>query len=201
MTELVICRELPIQLEPVGDGWTVTGLAVPYGREQSVTDNGKDFYVESFAPGAFSRDVAKGGRWVNLFRGHAGDDGDRWLGRCVALVEQDDGLYPTFRLNREHPDAEAARSGELVGWSVSARVYRTREVTRTGGVHRIREVCGLSHVAATPRPQYAGAGVLVAREHEIVSESRTPRLDKLRAEGYGGQRAATRPERVAATRT
>lgn len=185
MTELIINRELPIELEPIGDGWTVYGLAVPYNREQSVSDDGKTFYLESFAGQSFSRDVVKGGRWVNLMLGHQGDDGDRYLGRCVGLEEMPDGLYPTFRLNRAHPDAEAARAGELTGWSVSANVYRTHEVMRGNVAVRIRQVCGLRHVAATRAPQYHGAGVIVARDHEITTETLTPRLDRLRAQGYG----------------
>jgi len=45
-----------------------------------------------------------------------------------------------------------------------------------------REIAGLSHVAATPRPPYAGAGVVLAREHElIIAPSETPRRDALRA--------------------
>jgi hypothetical protein len=45
-----------------------------------------------------------------------------------------------------------------------------------------REVCGLSHVAATAQPQYAGAGVLVAREHTMVEDpSPTPARDAIRA--------------------
>ena len=187
MSELTIQRELPAgALEPVGDGWTVYGLAVPYERQQRVTDDGVTYYLESFAPHAFNRDVAKGGRWVNLFLGHKGDEGDRWLGRCIALTEQEDGLYPTFRLNREHPQAEAARSGELVGWSVSAHVYRSRKELGATMPVVVREACGLSHVAATAMPQYAGAGVLVAREHELVTvTTATPRLDQWRALGYG----------------
>lgn len=188
MSELTIERTLPAgALEPVGDGWTVYGMAVPYGIEQRVTDDGVSYYRESFAVGAFARDVAKGGRWVNLYLGHKGDEGDRWLGRCVALTENDGGLYPSFRINREHPQAEAARSGELTKWSVSARVYRTRRESVIGGESLVvRELCGLSHVAATAMPQYAGAGVLVAREHEqIIATSSTPRLDALRAAGYG----------------
>lgn len=187
MDELVIERALPAgALEPVGDGWTVEGLAVPYEREQRVSDDGVTFYLERFARGAFNRDVAKGGRWVNLFLGHKGDEGDRWLGRCIALRETDDGLFPSFRINRTHPDAEAARSGDLTGWSVSAHVYKSRR--ELGGMMPvvIREACGLSHVAATPVPQYEGAGVLVAREHVVVEvATSTPRLDAWRALGYG----------------
>src|SRR5262245_38599444 len=178
MAELLIERESPA-LEPVGDGWTVEGIAVPYGTTHNVTDDGVTFYREGFTPGAFARDVTKGGRWVNLMLGHHGDDGDRFLGRCVALGEEPAGLRATFRLDRTHPQAEAARAGELTGWSVSARVYRTR-TDSAGTVWR--EGCGLSHVAATTQPQYAGAGVLVAREHvATIDPSDTPRLDAIRA--------------------
>jgi len=183
MSELVIHRSAVTALEPVGDGWTVYGLAVPYDREQEVSDDGRETYLEGFLRGSFNRDVGKGGRWVNLMLGHHGDDGDRFLGRCVSLEEDSQGLWPSFRLDRTHPRAEAARSGELTGWSVSARVYRSRSSVRSDGVRVVwREVCGLSHVAATAAPQYAGAGVTVAREHVLIeSPSETPRLDALRA--------------------
>jgi len=183
MSELIIERA-SAPLEPVGDGWTVDGIAVPYDREAEVSDDGgATTYVESWTLGAFARDVTKGGRWVNLMIGHAGDDGDRYLGRCIELAEERAGLRASFRLDRSHPQAEAARSGELTGWSVSARVYRSRSVMRADGRRVVyREIAGLSHVAATPRPQYAGAGVVLAREHElIIAPSETPRLDGLRA--------------------
>jgi len=175
MSELIIQRSLPdTAFEPVGDGWTVEGRAVPYGVTQEVSD-GDGSYFERFRPGAFSRDVQKGGLWVNLMVGHSGDDGDRFIGRCVNLSEAHDGLYAAFRLNRSHPRAEEARAGDLRGWSVSARVYSSRKI----GNLVEREQCGLCHVAATRTPQYAGAGVLVAREHEMRTEG-TPRLDEWR---------------------
>lgn len=183
MAELIIERAAA-PLEPIGDGWTVEGIAVPYGVPALVSDDGgATSYFEAFDRGAYARDCQKGGRWVNLMVGHSGDDGDRYLGRCVSLRESSDGLVSAFRLDRTHPQAEEARAGELRGWSVSARVYRSRSVPEPDGrvvVHR--EVCGLSHVAATPRPQYAGAGVAVARDHEFITgPSPTPRLDEIRA--------------------
>lgn len=181
MTELVIERAAPA-LEPVGDGWTVEGLAVPYDVPSRVTDDGETYYREAFTPGSFARDCAKGGRWVNLMLGHFGDDGDRFLGRCVSLAESPEGLLASFRLDRTHPQAEAARAGELVKWSVSARVYRSRAEGPPDDRLVYREACGLSHVAATARPQYAGAGVRVAREHVLVDAGpTTPRRDALRA--------------------
>jgi HK97 family phage prohead protease len=182
MTELIIEREIPAYaLEGQGDGWTVWGRAVPYDVDQDVTDDGRTHYLERFAPGAFSRDAGKGGRWVNLMVGHSGDEGDRFLGRCSGMEDRQDGLYLGFRLDRSHPQAEAARAGELTKWSVSAHVYRTRILPLADGrtVH-IREVCGLSHVAATATPQYAGAGVLVARDHQVIQENPHPILDQAR---------------------
>jgi HK97 family phage prohead protease len=181
MPELLIEREAPA-LEPVGDGWTVEGVAVPYGIPHRVSDDGVTYYREGFTHGAFGRDVTKGGRWVNLMLGHSGDDGDRFLGRCVGLAEEPTGLRATFRIDRTHPQAYAARAGELTGWSVSARVYRSRMVGHGEDEVTWREVCGLSHVAATATPQYAGAGVLVARDHTVINgPSPTPNRDAIRA--------------------
>lgn len=181
MSELLISREAPA-LEPVGDGWTVEGVAVPYGVPHRVSDDGVTYYREGFTHGAFARDVTKGGRWVNLMLGHLGDEGDRFLGRCVGLAEEPAGLRATFRLDRTHPQAEAARAGELTGWSVSARVYRSRNEGPANDRTVWREACGLSHVAATAQPQYAGAGVLVAREHTLVNApSPTPNRDAITA--------------------
>jgi len=181
MAELLIERAAPA-MEPTGDGWTVEGIAVPYDTPAEVTDDGVEHYWEGFAQGSYQRDCTKGGRWVNLMVGHFGDEGDRYLGRCVGLRESVEGLVAAFRLDRSHPQAEAARAGELRGWSVSARVYRTRAVVDHGRRVLWREVCGLSHVAATAVPQYAGAGVAVAREHVLIDgPSPTPKLDELRA--------------------
>jgi HK97 family phage prohead protease len=183
MSELIIDRAAA-PLEATGDGWTVEGLAVPYDVPQQVSDDGgRTTYWEAFTHGAYSRDATKGGRWVNLMVGHHGDDGDRYLGRCVGIREERSGLVCAFRLDRSHPLADEARAGELRGWSVSSRVYRSRaNVDYAGRSVVVREVCGLSHVAATATPQYAGAGVTVAREHElIIAPSGTPKLDELRA--------------------
>jgi HK97 family phage prohead protease len=179
MSELLINRATG-PLEPTGDGWTVDGLAVPYGVPQEVSDDGgATTYLEAFQHGAFTRDCQKGGRWVNLMVGHFGDEGDRFLGRCIGLREAEAGLFASFRLDRSHPEAEAARAGELTGWSVSTRVYRSTSIATAIGERVVyREACGLSHVAATMRPQYAGAGVLVARDHTLtVAPSATPRRD------------------------
>lgn len=204
MGVVVISRAAAGPLEPVGDGWTVGGLAIPYEVEQRVSDDGGvSFYIEEIAAGSFERDVRAGGRWVNLQLGHGGDDGDGFLGRCVQLEDRDEGLWPWFRLNREHPLAESARSGELSGWSVSARTVRSREVRRGARTVIVRERLALRHVAATGSPQYAAAGVAVSREHVVIPADPTPMLDRWRAKGYGSAQSGHHAESVhpAGTRT
>ena len=98
MAELLIERSAAAPMEATGDGWTLYGLAVPYGQEVAGERRRLTFYRENFPQGCFTRDVAKGGRWVNLMVGHDGDDGDRYLGRCVAIHEDSQGLWPSFRL-------------------------------------------------------------------------------------------------------
>lgn len=187
MPELMIERDFdPAELEVQrGDGWTLFGRIVALARRQEVRDHpDQATYLERFAVDSFDRDVAKGGRWVNLRVGHHGPDHDAYLGRCIGLEARTDGLYGTFRLDREHPLADAARSGELRGWSVGAKVFRSRRsVDPDGATVTDRLLCAINHVAATPSPQYAGAGVLLVRDHQLVDDTPagTPLRDALQA--------------------
>lgn len=170
MSATMIERALAAGMTAVGDGWTVYGRAVPYEVDQRVTDDGgRTWYLERFQRASFRKDAENGGQWVNLFMGHGGGgDGERWLGRCTELDDRPDGLYAAFRLNRSHPQAEDARTGHLRGWSVSAQVRHSRVDRSTGRDVTVRESCALSHVAATASPQYANAGVLVARSGQAL---------------------------------
>lgn len=176
MPELIIERDYDVVDLDIGrgDGWTLYGRIVPFGARQMVRDAPKQPpYLERFDPGAFDRDVEKGGRWVNLRIGHTGADHEAFLGRCLGLVALPGGLYGTFRVTeRDNPLADAARAGELTKWSVGAKVFRSRQVVDTDGLQVTnRELCAINHVAATAAPQYANAGVLVARDHQLVDDT------------------------------
>lgn len=174
--ELVIQRSLNVDmLDTIGDGWTVYGRAVPYGVPQRVSDDGHAYYLEQFERGAFRNSAKTNGRGVRFLAGHDRDIDVSLLGRCVEVREESDGLYTAFRIFRDHPLAEQARSGELTKWSVGALVKTSQ---KTAGVV-LRTWCVLDHVAATPSPQYAGAGVLYTRE--AVMPRQTPMLDAARA--------------------
>ena len=179
MSELIIERDYDVVDLDIGrgDGWTLYGRIVPFGARQQVQDAAAGpQYLERFDPHAFDRDVEKGGRWVNLRIGHTGADHEAFLGRCLGLDALPGGLYGTFRLTeRDHPLADAARSGELKKWSVGAKVFRSRQVVDPDGQPVInREVCAINHVAATGAPQYANAGVLVARDHQLIDATGHP---------------------------
>lgn len=184
MSELVIARSLPVDvLDTIGDGWTVYGRVVPYGVTQTVSDDGKKFYKERFECGAFQNSAKNRGRGVRFLAGHNRDIDMSLIGRCVEVRELDDGLYTAFRIFRDHPLAEEARSGELTKWSVGALVKRTHD---DAGV-QVRTWCVLDHVAATAVPQYEGAGVLYARESVIpeptpIRDALRAKLDQLRAD-------------------
>lgn len=177
MSSEFLIERATIDFEPTGDGWTVIGRAVPFNVRQRVTDDGRTFYDEEFDPASFDRDISNGGRWVNLMLGHMGDEGERYLGRTIALRADAAALVAEVRLNRAHPQAEAARAGELRGWSVSCRVYKS--LSMPNGVVR-RMACGLSHIAATAQPQYAGAGVFAVRSAHEVEAVSAPRLEHWR---------------------
>lgn len=179
MSELtIITRERPadiMEVERSGDGFTVAGIVVPFDRVQEVSDDGVTRYREVFDPHSFDRDVAKGGRWINLKRGHGkSDPGEDFLGRCHGLRAQPEGLWAEFRLERSHPLVDEVRYGELKSWSIGARIYRFH---REGDVRRYT-MCAVDHVAATPKPQYADAGVVLVRDETVDETPGTPRRDR-----------------------
>lgn len=193
-TTSMIWRSMPALEMATGDGWTVWGPVIPFGRRTKVEDvaragTGDQFvlsYMERIAHHGFDRDIANRGGWVNLMVGHDGDHALRYLGRCIRLEAHKDALYATFRLNRDHPLAEQARCGELTGWSAGAQIYESRRVVDPDGVEVIeRTSLNLRHVAATASPQYEGAGVQIVREHVMIDNLPTaPIRDALRAR-YG----------------
>jgi uncharacterized protein YwbE len=160
MSELIVLRAVNA-FEQVGDGWTIYGRAVRYGVKETVSDDfGQTWYDEEWEPHAFDRDVAAGGRWVNLLAGHDGLDADVYLGRAKRLETRPDGLYAEVGLEKDHPLAEDARTGRLTRWSVGAAV--TRSVVRQDGT-KVRMAAGLRHIAAVASKKDAREGEWMAQ--------------------------------------
>lgn len=83
-----------IELRSGGDGRTLHGIAVPYGRPQRIDAT----LVEQFRHGAFARQVAAAHR-VPLAREHM-PLGGKLIGRLTALREDAAGLYFEARVSK-----------------------------------------------------------------------------------------------------
>lgn len=134
--------EPDLEVRSAGDGRTVTGIVVPFGREATVSDGGPS-YKEQFRRGAFAQTINVGAKRVKLLEQH---NAARWpLGRATLLREDAAGLYGEFRI-APTDDGERAltllKEGALDSFSVgfSPRKHITEKgVTVRTEVH-LREV-------------------------------------------------------------
>lgn len=173
-----------------GDGRTIDVRIVPYG-ERATVDDGKGAYQEEFAPGAFDDQLVAGHRlkvWLN-FQHQRGIDAV--VGKGVALREERDGLYGSFRAFEDAAGDKAlllVKEGMLDSVSLeflSKRAIRTGE----GIVRRVK--AHLDAVALCRQGAYSGAQVLAVREapgqildEELLPVYMDPRLvERLRAQG------------------
>ena len=187
MSELIIERSIAAAtMEPIGDGWTLHGRAVPYDVDQEVTDDGKSHYYERscarcLCPGRSSPAAVGSTSWSAT----AGTTGSAYLGRCIAIADTSGGLDLDSWNQPGASSRRRARPGDLMGWSVSAHVFRTRKSVENGRLVMVRERCGLSHVAATAlTPSTPGAGVPRGRSGS-TSSSTGASLDPAARSGPG----------------
>ena len=82
-------QELEVRAE--GDGRTIYGIVVPYGKEQRINAN----LTEVFMPGAFAQQTRAAHR-VKLLVNH---DLKMPIGRATLLREDSAGLYGEFRIS------------------------------------------------------------------------------------------------------
>lgn len=179
---VVVTRQFDVDLElSDGDGRTVIGRCVPYNAPARVKDEFGPVYREAFLPGAF-QEMAKAPNRVGLNYRHGTGLMD-YVGKCVALDEQPDGLYGTFRL---FDDAEGNKArtlvqeGVLTGLSVEADIIRS--VHSPDGVVQ-RAKARLTGVALCQNPAYVDAEVLAVRE--APGEILIPEFDPALAERVG----------------
>lgn len=146
-----------------GDGRTIDVRIVPYGERATVND-GRGSYEEEFVAGAFEDQLVAGHRlkvWLN-FQHERGIEAV--IGRGVALREELDGLYGSFRAFSDKAGDKAlmlVREGMLDGVSLeflSKKQHRTAD----GVVQRVR--AHLDAVALCRQGAYASAQVLAVRE-------------------------------------
>lgn len=154
-----------------GDGRTVVGVAVPFGRIVDTPDVGR----ETFARGAFARTISHGGlARVKLCVSH---NRAAPVGVCTRLEERDDGLHGEWRVSATAAGddvLEQVRDGTFDELSVGFEPLAGR---RDRGAYVHTEV-RLREVSLVPWGVYGddGAKVLALRSVEVTP---TPRLDAL----------------------
>jgi HK97 family phage prohead protease len=176
------------------DGRTLHGRIVPYGETAEITEidestNELVRYREQFLPHSLAAMVqgfrARGGDatprsncFVPLLLDHR-DNFDSMIGQAVELTDDDDGAYATFRL---YDDEKLTKIRSVLteshnGLSVMFRDTRPAKVIN-GVISRVQ--VHVAHVAATPRPAYANAGIDSIRAGETTPVIETPLLNDVR---------------------
>lgn len=163
-----------------GDGRTITGLAVPFGRDTEVSDGG-GHYLERFVRGAFARTIAERGDRVKLLAQHQRTQLP--VGRATVLREDPAGLYAELKVSKTEAGDEVlelVRDGALDGLSVGFRPIRDRQA----GTVLERVEVRLDEISAVAFPAYDDARVLAVRQEQLPPlpvDLARQRLDLLRA--------------------
>jgi HK97 family phage prohead protease len=152
-----------------GDGRTVDVRVVPYGVSAEVSDDGRTFYREEWAAGAFDDQLVAGHRLKVLLNFEHQRGISNIVGKGVELRSMPDGLHGTFRMS-DTQDGDKAL--ELVNDgildSVSLEAYAKKSVRTAEGVVR-RVKAHLYNVALCRTPAFADAKVLAVRD-DVVEE-------------------------------
>lgn len=143
-----------LEVRSSGDGRTITGIAVPYGRAQRIDDE----LVEQFARGAFNHQLRAVNR-VRFSREHL-VLGGQLIGATALLRDDAAGLYGEWRVSRTpagDETLELVKDGALSDLSVGFRGRQSRRLD-DGTVERV--TADLLEVAVVMEGAY-GANAVV----------------------------------------
>jgi HK97 family phage prohead protease len=168
-----------LALRDGGDGRTLVGPLLPWGREARVVDRGR-LVTETFERGAFQgTDPAT----IPLTATHPRDAGTLPIGRTLTIEDRADAAYGEWLVSDTLLGNEVlalARDGVPLGLSVGfaevpggSRWSADRQrVTRTR--------TALDHIAVVRVPAYTGAGIAGVREATARAERMATLLTLLR---------------------
>lgn len=138
-----------------GDGRTVEGIAVPYGRKQRIDAS----LVEQFARGAFNHQLNAPHR-VKFSREHL-TAGGTLIGKAIELRDDAAGLWGAWRVSATptgDETIELVRDGVLDELSIGFRIRQDRRLA-DGTIERVK--ADLMEVAVVLQGAY-GQGALVS---------------------------------------
>jgi HK97 family phage prohead protease len=129
-TEMLTRQWMPeLEVRSAGDGRTVCGIAVPYGRPQQIDSR----LTEQFARGAFRSQISAAPR-IPFFRDH-GPHGGTLIGRTTHFRDDAAGLYGEWRVSKTpagDETLELIKDGALSELSVGFREGQNRNLP--GGI-------------------------------------------------------------------
>jgi HK97 family phage prohead protease len=169
------------------DGRSLEGCIVPYGQVATVVEpdeTGKLVkYQEQFLRGSLAGMSqgfkARGLLDLPLFLGHEETMENR-IGYATGLEDREDGAWAAFRIydNSNLVKIQSMLRESHTGLSVKFRDVRApRQLD--GVISRVQVF--VRHVAATPVPTYAGAGITAIRSQDEAQEAPRPSLEAVRA--------------------
>jgi HK97 family phage prohead protease len=169
------------------DGRSLEGVIVPYDQVATVVEPDADGklvkYQEQFLRGSLARMAQgfkhRGALDVPLLLGHNESLGAT-IGFATGMQDREDGAWATFRI---YDDANLAKIQSMLreshtGLSIAFRDTRPPKLVN-GVISRVQVFVG--HVAATPVPAYAGAGITAIRSQDQNQEAPRPALEAVRA--------------------
>jgi len=163
--------ETDLEIRAAGDGRTVCGICVPYGKVQRINAQ----LSEVFVRGAFSN-VVRAAHRVKFLVGH--DAAALPIGRATLLREDETGLYGEFRISQTDRGSEVLeliRDGALSELSIGFSPLKDKR--RQDGVIE-RQLAHLAEVSAVTFGAYGSAASIVG----VRDQSKTPNLDALQLE-------------------
>lgn len=147
------------------DGRTIVGLAVPFGRASRVSDDGRRYYKEQFAPGSFRTTIAQRG---DRIRAHVQHQTKRLpIGKASHLEETPEGLVSHLRVSNTtegNDTLELVKDGVLTGLSIGFKPIRS---DKQGDV-TVRQEVALSEISVVADPAYPDARIQGVRSLDDI---------------------------------
>ncbi|MBN6037471.1 HK97 family phage prohead protease [Amycolatopsis sp. 195334CR] len=168
MTEVMTRQWMPeLEVRSAGDGRTICGIAVPYGRPQPIDSR----LTEQFARGAFNAQLRAAHR-VPFMRDH-GPHGGKLIGVATELRDDAAGLYGEWRVSRTEvgdETLELVKDGALSELSIGFREGQNR--TLPGGVIE-RATATLTEVAIVMAGAYGQSAAVASVRAQSIVDRRT----------------------------
>jgi HK97 family phage prohead protease len=164
-----------LEVRSDGDGRTIVGIAVPYGRTINVPSEG---IRERFARGAFNHQLRAANR-IAFARDHL-PFGGVLIGATKLLRDDAAGLYGEWRVSRTamgDETLELVRDGALRELSVGFKERRNRMVPDAGGPITERVKADASEVAVVMAGAYGKAGAVMTGVRSLALPDGGPEWD------------------------